>query len=382
MTRTAGKESLEETRDRFRKFAEQALGRTQRELEEREEFNREGWQSCARFGVMALPAAPAFGGEGAGMRRIIEAFRGLGHGCRDNGLLLSISAHLWGCQLPVAAFGSSSLQGRFLPSLVSGELVGAHAVSEPEAGSDAFSLSTRARRHGDEYLLDGVKTFVTNGTVADLVVVLARCDEKGEPGALSAFLVEKDFPGFQVKKKLGKMGLRTAEMAQIHLSECRVPAENRIGPEGIGQALFGLVMEWERACIMAPAVGSMQALLERTIKHAKERVQFDRPISRQPEVARRILQMKTRVDTSRLLLEQVGELKDRGRSVLMEASLAKLYVSDCWIQNCLDAMGVHGGYGYLTDVGIEKELRDAMGSQFHSGTPEIQRLTAAGLMGL
>ena len=369
-------------RDRFRQFSEDQLGLSQPRLEEQERFNRQGWQRCAEFGVMALPADPAFGGEGASMRQVIGAFEGLGYGCRDNGLLLAISAHLWGSLLPVGTFGSSQLKERFLPLLAAGEFIGGLAVSEPEAGSDAFSLAASARRDGDNYVLDGVKTFVTNGTVADIVVVLARCGQREGMDALSAFLVEKDFPGFQVEKKLGKMGLRTAEMAQIRLAECRVPASNRIGPEGIGRSLFAHVMEWERACIMAPAVGSMQWLLDRTIRYAKERVQFDQPISRQPEVAAKIIQMKLRIDTSRLLLQEAGQLKEEGRSVLMEASLAKLYVSDCWVKNCLDAMAVHGGYGYLTDFEIEKELRDAMGSQFHSGTAEILRLTAARMMGL
>ena len=369
-------------RDRFRQFSEDQLGLSQTRLEEQERFNRQGWQRCAEFGVMALPADPAFGGEGASMRQVIGAFEGLGYGCRDNGLLLAISAHLWGSLLPVGTFGSSQLKERFLPLLAAGEFIGGLAVSEPEAGSDAFSLAASARRDGDNYVLDGVKTFVTNGTVADIVVVLARCGQREGMDALSAFLVEKDFPGFQVEKKLGKMGLRTAEMAQIRLAECRVPASNRIGPEGIGRSLFAHVMEWERACIMAPAVGSMQFLLDRTIRYAKERVQFDQPISRQPEVAAKIIQMKLRIDTSRLLLQEAGQLKEEGRSVLMEASLAKLYVSDCWVKNCLDAMAVHGGYGYLTDFEIEKELRDAMGSQFHSGTAEILRLTAARMMGL
>ena len=369
-------------RDRFRQFSEDQLGLSQPRLEEQERFNRQGWQRCAEFGVMALPADPVFGGEGASMRQVIGAFEGLGYGCRDNGLLLAISAHLWGSLLPVGTFGSSQLKERFLPLLAAGRFIGGLAVSEPEAGSDAFSLAASARRDGDNYVLDGVKTFVTNGTVADVVVVLARCGQREGMDALSAFLVEKDCPGFQVEKKLGKMGLRTAEMAQIRLAECRVPASNRIGPEGIGRSLFAHVMEWERACIMAPALGSMQFLLDRTIRYAKERVQFDQPISRQPEVAAKIIQMKLRIDTSRLLLQETGQLKEEGRSVLMEASLAKLYVSDCWVKNCLDAMAVHGGYGYLTDFEIEKELRDAMGSQFHSGTAEILRLTAARMMGL
>ena len=369
-------------RDRFRQFSEDQLGLSQPRLEEQERFNRQGWQRCAEFGVMALPADPAFGGEGASMRQVIGALEGLGYGCRDNGLLLAISAHLWRSLLPVGRFGSSQLKERFLPLLAAGRFIGGLAVSEPEAGSDAFSLAASARRDGDNYVLDGVKTFVTNGTVADVVVVLARCGQREGMDAFSAFLVEKDFPGFQVEKKLGKMGLRTAEMAQIRLAECRVPASNRIGPEGIGRSLFVHVMEWERACIMAPAVGSMQFLLDRTIRYAKERVQFDQPISKQPEVAAKIIQMKLRVDTSRLLLQEAGLLKEEGRSVLMEASLAKLYVSDCWVKNCLDAMAVHGGYGYLTDFEIEKELRDAMGSQFYSGTAEIQRLTVARMMGL
>ena len=150
-------------RDRFRQFSEDQLGLSQPRLEEQERFNRQGWQRCAEFGVMALPADPAFGGEGASMRQVIGAFEGLGYGWRDNGLLLAISAHLWGSLLPVGTFGSSQLKERFLPLLAAGRFIGGLAVSEPEAGSDAFSLAASARRDGDDYVLDGVKTFVTNG---------------------------------------------------------------------------------------------------------------------------------------------------------------------------------------------------------------------------
>ena len=378
----SGASNAEQIGDRFRRFSEIELNHLPEESESEERFNWDGWRKCAAFGVHGLPVSPEFGGSGSGMSDVISALQGLGYGCLDNGLLFSINAHMWGCQLPVALFGSEELKRRYLPRLVSGEWVGGLAVSELEAGSDAFNLSTRARRDGDAYVLDGSKTFVTNGTLADVLVVLARVDGKEGMESLTALVVEKGFAGYTVERKIGKMGLLSAEMGALVFQGCRVPVHNRLGGEGLGATLFSQAMEWERACILASAVGTMERILEQTIEYAQNRVQFGAPISKQPVVAARIVDMKLRLENSKLLLRHVGELKDGGASVLMEASMAKLFVSEAWVRICSDAMKVFGGYGYLKEFAIERELRDALGSRFFSGTADIQRFTVSRLMGL
>jgi alkylation response protein AidB-like acyl-CoA dehydrogenase len=224
--------------------------------------------------------------------------------------------------------------------------------------------------------------FVTNGPIADVIVVFATVNRSKGAFGLTGFLVEKDFPGFSVSRKIDKMGLRTSPMGELFLDQCEVPVENRLGKEGAGTAIFGHSMEWERSCILASAVGAMQRQLETCVQYAKQRQQFGKPIGKFQLVASKIVDMKLRVETARALLYQVGWLKNKGKSVYLESSMAKLYISECWVQSCLDAIQIHGGYGYMTEFELERELRDALGSRLYSGTSEIQRQIIAQLMGL
>ncbi|HET7537030.1 MAG TPA: acyl-CoA dehydrogenase family protein, partial [Candidatus Didemnitutus sp.] len=199
---------------------------------------------------------------------------------------------------------------------------------------------------------------------------------------ITAFLVEKSFKGFSVARKLDKMGLRTSPMAELFFEDCEVPEENRLGKEGAGSSLFTHSMTWERGCILASAVGSMQRLLETCISYARTRKQFGQSIGKFQQVATKIVDMKLRLETSRALLYNGAYQRSIGRTAVMEAALAKLQISDSWIKCCEDAMQIHGGYGYMTDYEIERELRDAMGSRIYSGTSEIQRNLVASLLGL
>jgi alkylation response protein AidB-like acyl-CoA dehydrogenase len=255
-------------------------------------------------------------------------------------------------------------------------------MTEPGSGSDAFSLATTAQRKGDHYLLNGSKTFVTNGPIADVLVVYATVDRSSGPRGITTFLVEKGFSGFSAGRQMDKMGLRTSPLGQVSLVDCEVPLENCLGAEGAGVGIFTHSMEWERSCILASAVGEMQRQLEACIRYARERKQFGQPIGKFQLVATKIVDMKVRLETARSLIYRVGWLKSKGRLALMEAAMAKLYISECWVQSCLDAIQIHGGYGYMTDLGLERELRDALGSRLYSGTSEIQRLVIAQLLGL
>jgi alkylation response protein AidB-like acyl-CoA dehydrogenase len=363
-------------------FARKELSGQALQLDRSGEFDREGWQRCAGFGIHGLAIPPEYGGGGLDALTTIHALEGLGYGCKDNGLIFSINAHLWSCEQPILTFGTAAQKERFLPALCRGELIGGNATTEPESGSDAFSLRTTAERRGDRYVLNGNKTFVTNGPVADLLVVFATLDRSKGPQGITAFLVEKGLSGFSVGRPIEKMGLRTSPLGEVSFADCEVPLENRLGKEGAGVAIFTHSMEWERSCILASAVGSMQRQLETCIHYARQRKQFGQSIGKFELVASKIVDMKVRLETARSLLYKVGWLKQQGRLALMEAALAKLYISECWVQSCQDAIQVHGGYGYMTEVGVERDLRDALASKLYSGTSEIQRLIVAQFLGL
>jgi alkylation response protein AidB-like acyl-CoA dehydrogenase len=255
-------------------------------------------------------------------------------------------------------------------------------MTEPDAGSDAHSLRTTAERHGDEYVLNGSKTFVTNAPVADIFVVFANTDPAKGFFGISCFLIERDAPGFRVGKTIAKMGLKSSPMAELVLDECRVPAENLLGKQGQGALIFKSSMAWERSCILASNLGAMQRQLEASIEYAKQRRQFKQPIAKFQSVSNRIVDMKLRLETARLLLYKVAWAHQEGRDVTLDAALAKLYLSEAWVASSLDAIQIHGGYGYTTDYEFEMNLRDSIGGRLYSGTSEIQKNIIANSLGL
>ncbi len=350
---------------------------------DREEvFSFEGWKKCAGFGVLGLPVPSEFGGMGLGITDVIAVMEGLGYGARDQGLLFSINAHLWTNSLPILVYGTDEQRRKYLPGLCSGELIGANGASEPDAGSDVFSMRTRAERRGDCYVLNGTKTFVSNAPVANLFVVYATVDPKLGSMGVTAFIVERDTPGLTVARRLEKMGLRTSPMAEVVFENCAIPVANRLGREGRGVAVFESSMEWERGCILANYLGLMKRQLEGCISYARERKQFGKPIGKFQSVANRIVDMKVRLDACRPLVYRIGWLKERKKSAMMESAVAKLFVSESLINSCRDALQIYGGYGYMVEQGIERELRDALGSTLYSGTSEMQRNIIAKCLGV
>jgi hypothetical protein len=362
------------------RFAGGALNDNLIERDRNGVFNREGWTACARFGIQGMPVPSEYGGLGLDALTTVAALEKLGYACRDNGLVFSINAHMWTVAMPLVAFGTEDQKKKYLPGLCDGTLIGGNAMSEPDSGSDAYALRTTAVRKGDRYVLNGSKTFVTNGPVADLVAVYASTDRSKGANGISCFLVEKSFPGLTVAKKLEKMGIRTSPMAELFFDNCEVPAENRLGREGAGPSLFTHSMNWERGCILASAVGAMQRLVDTCVRYAKERRQFGQSIGKFQLVGSKLVDMKLRTDTARHLLYYGAWLRSKGKNAIMEAAMAKMYISDCWVRCCEDAIQIHGGYGYMVDYEMERELRDAIGSRLYSGTNEIQRNIVASLM--
>jgi len=364
------------------KFAKAELNVGYADREKRGEFNHEGWKKCAGMGIHGLPIPEQFGGMGMDALTTMGILESLGYGCMDNGLIFSINAHMWTLEIPLLSFGTTEQKERYLPRLCRGELVGANAMSEPGSGSDAYSLTTTAEKRGDRYVLNGSKVFVTNGPIADLFIVYATVDRSRGANGVSAFLVEKGAAGLSHGAHTEKMGLRTSPMCELFFENCEVGEENRLGREGAGKNLFTDSMTWERSCILGGAVGTMQRILETSIRYASERRQFGQPIGKFQLVASRIVDMKIRLETSRALLYQAGWLKSKGRSIFLEAALAKLHISESWVKTAEDAIQIHGGYGYMAEYEVERELRDAISSKLYSGTSEIQRLIIAPLLGL
>ena len=363
-------------------FARAALGQDVLERDRERRFGREGWQRCADFGVLGMPVPRDYGGLGLGLSELLAVMEGLGYGTKDQGLLFSINAHLWTNTVPILLYGTEEQRRRYLPGLCNGQLIGANGASEPGAGSDIFALQTRAVKQGDHYVLTGTKMFVTNAPVADVFVTYATLDPALGATGITAFVVERSTPGLSISRKLDKMGLRTSPMAEVVLDNCTVPAGNRLGREGRGVEVFECSMEWERGCILASCLGVMRRQLETCIQHVRSRKQFGKAIGKFQSVANRVVDMKIRLETSRPLVYRIGWLKDRKQNAMLQAAMAKLYVSECLVKSSLDAVQIFGGYGYMTEQETERDLRDAVGSTLYSGTSEIQRNIIARALGI
>lgn len=353
-----------------------------RERDRSSTFNRSAWDRCGEFGIPGLPAPVEYGGSDADVVTTMLALEALGYGCADGGLVFSINAHMWTSVVPIWKYGTDDQRVRWLPGLCSGTLIGCHAITEPDAGSDAFALATKATATDGGYLLNGHKTFITNAPIADLLIVFARTSEGIGPFGISAFLVEAGARGCSTASEIDKMGLRTSPMSEVILDDCFVPATALLGRPGQGGEIFNTSMAWERACIMSSQIGVMRRTMEQCIEYARARRQFGKPIGKYESVADKIANMKIAVDASRALVLRVGRLMDHGREATLEAAVAKTFVSEASVRTQLDALQIHGGYGYTTDLDVERQVRDALGGTIYSGTSEIQRRIIARGLGL
>jgi alkylation response protein AidB-like acyl-CoA dehydrogenase len=335
------------------------------------------WKSLAANGLAGLPIPEEYGGGGASIIDCCLANEAIAQGGHDGGFNLSLGAHWVIGAVPIWLHGTEEQKRRYLPGLCDGTTIGAWASTEPEAGSDSAGLRTAAVRDGDSWVLNGTKIFITNGPIADICTVLARTGDK----AVSAFIVETDNPGFRVGRELDKMGCRSSPTAEIALVDCRVQADSMLGPEG--EALWRVAFEcfdWERTVMIASGVGGMQSTLDACVRYAKERKQFGRPIASFQAIAHKLAEMKVRLETCRTAVYRAAWLKQNGQEHQMEASIAKYLVGELSVQNALDAIQIHGGYGYLRDFPVERALRDAKLGSIGGGTSEIQKLVISRLL--
>jgi alkylation response protein AidB-like acyl-CoA dehydrogenase len=370
-------------RDEIHRFARERLNAGVTERDRAQTFSRELWVACAEMGLTALPVPEAYGGPGLDSLSTAIALEALGYGCEDSGLVFSVCAHLLSCVVPIAKHGSEEQRQRYLPGFCDGTLIAANAMSEPESGSDAFALKTRAEPQGDGFVINGTKTFVSNGPNSDVALVFTLTDPaKGYYGGITAFLVDSGTPGYRVAQKFEKMGLRTSPIGELVFENVFVPRSAALGGVGGGARLFVEAMDWERICLFASHVGTMQRMLEKTIEYARTRRQGGKPIGKYQAVAHKVADMKVQLEAARLLTYKAAWNLERSKTVSLDASISKLFVSESLVQSMLDVVQVFGGYGFLTEFEVERALRDAVGSRLYSGTSEIQRNIIAGWLGL
>jgi alkylation response protein AidB-like acyl-CoA dehydrogenase len=329
------------------------------------------WKATSAAGVAGLPIPAEYGGSGGSILDCCLVNEALAQGGKDGGFGLSLGAHWVIGSVPIWLHGTEEQRQRYLPGLTSGELIGAWASTEPEAGSDAGGILTTARRDGDDWVLNGTKIFITNGPLADVCTVLARA-----PEGPTAYIVEaKTNPGFKVGRELDKMGCRSSPTAEIHLDECRVPQSAVLGE--VGSALWKIAFEcfdWERTVMLAATVGGMRSTIDETIRYAKDRQQFGKPIAHFQAIAHKIAQMEINYQVVKNAVYKAAWLKQHDRPHVIEASTAKVLAGELSVQNALESIQIHGGYGYLRDFPAERALRDAKLTSIGGGTTEIQKM--------
>ncbi|HWF54449.1 MAG TPA: acyl-CoA dehydrogenase family protein [Solirubrobacteraceae bacterium] len=347
-----------------------------------ERFNRDKWQLIRESGVIRIPFAEQWGGLGHDPLTLVYVLEELGYGCRDAGLLFALATQVVSAAIPLQKFGSDDLKERYLARLIAGEIISAHAISEPSAGSDAMAMSTTATPDGDAYVLNGGKTFITNGPIADVITVYAKLESGDGASGITAFLVPTDTPGFHVGPPIAKLGLNTCPFCELEFTDCRVPADTIVGKPGAGFFILEHVMNWEILCIFMMMAGEMQERMERCIAHVKKRTAFGVPIASNQYVAGKIVDQKIGIETSRKHLYDTARRFAKGRSVTTEISMAKLVTSEANLASALSAVQLFGGRGYMREYGMEKGLRDAIGAPIYSGTNEMQRVRIASMLGL
>jgi alkylation response protein AidB-like acyl-CoA dehydrogenase len=362
-------------RDTIRDFAEQKIRPVIMEYDEAQKFPLELLKELGNLGFMGILFPEEYGGAGLGyvdFEIIIEELARV-----DPSIALSVAAHNGLCTSHIYKFGNEEQKKKYVPDLASGKKIGAWALTEPSSGSDASGLLTTAEKDGDSYVLNGSKNFITHGLYGETAVVMAITDkDKGKKG-ISAFILEKDTPGFIVGKKENKLGMRSCETSQLTFEDCKVPAENLIGEEGMGFIQSLQILEGGRISIASLSVGLAQGCLDESVKYANEREQFGKPLSKFQATQFKFADMQTNIEAARMLTLRAAYMKDKGVPNKKEAAIAKLFASEIAEKAASEAVQIHGGYGFIKDYPVEKYYRDVKLLTIGEGTSEIQRIVIA-----
>lgn len=371
-------EEHEMLRKMVRDFANEVVAPTAAERDEEERFDMEIFKQMAELGLTGIPWPEEYGGSGFDYLAYVIAVEELSRVCASTGVTLSAHVSLAGW--PIYKFGSEEQKQKYLKPMAEGKKIGAYGLTEPGAGSDAGGMKTNAKLVGDEYILNGSKIFITNGSIADTFVVFAITDLEQKTKGISAFIIEKDFPGFSVGKKEKKLGIRSSPTTEIIFEDCRVPKENLLGKEGEGFKIAMMTLDGGRNGIAAQAVGIAQGALEAATEYAKDRKQFGKPIALQQGIGFKLADMATAVEASRLLTYQAAWKESEGLPYGKESAMAKLMAGDTAMKVTTDAVQVFGGYGYTKEYPVERFMRDAKITQIYEGTQEVQRLVISRML--
>lgn len=364
-------------------FSQKELNKNVIERDAQQHFPHELWRTCAEHKLQGLPVDVQYGGAGLDPLSSMIALEGLGFGSHDGGLNFSVCAHLLACVVPLWKFGTEEQKREFLPQLCNGERIAVNAITETTSGSDAFNLQTTAIETSEGYVINGIKTFSSNGPVADTILVYAVTDkEKGFYGGITAFILDKNTKGFRVGQRFEKMGLRTCTISELIFENVLVPKQNILGGLGGGSRVFNYSMDWERTGMAACHIGTMERLLDQSMEYAKTRQSGKEMIGKKQAVAHKIANMKVQLEAARLLTYKAAMGIDVSKDNTLNASIAKLFVSEALNTIAMDTLHIHGGNGYMTAYEIERAVRDAIGSTIYSGTSDIQRNIISGWLGL
>ena len=361
-----------------RDFAEKEIAPTAAERDEEERFDMEIFEKMAALGLTGIPWPEEYGGIGSDYLAYVIAVEELSRVCASMGVTLS--AHISLAGWPIFKYGTEEQKQKYLRPMAEGSKIGAYGLTEPSAGSDAGSMKTSAKLDGDDYILNGSKIFITNGGIADTYVVFAVTDPESKHKGTSAFIIEKDFPGFSVGKKERKLGIRSSPTTEIMFDNCRVPKENLLGEEGEGFIIAMKTLDGGRNGIAAQAVGIAQGALDASVDYAKERKQFGKPIAANQGIGFKIADMATGIEASRLLTYQAAWLESNDLPYGKASAMAKLMAGDTAMKVTTEAVQIFGGYGYTKDYPVERYMRDAKITQIYEGTQEVQRLVISRML--
>lgn len=365
----------EDIRKLVRTFARDVIAPKASEIDEKDEFPREIVHQLGELGVMGLPIPEAWGGVGADFVSYICTIEELSYASAVIGVILAVHTSVG--SFPILYFGTEAQKQKYLPKLASGEWIGAFALTEPNAGSDASGIRTRAVLDGNAYVLNGGKVFITNAGEANVYCVFAVTNpERGNRG-ISAFLVDRDTPGFRVGKKEKKMGLNGSSTCELHFEDARVPLENRLGAEGDGFSIAMRLLDSGRIGIAAQALGIAKAAFDAANRYVRTRKQFGQEIFQFQGVQFMLADMATKIDAAQLLVYRAAQMKEEGLPCAREASMAKVFATDTAMQVTTDAVQLFGGYGYIKEYQVERYMRDAKVTQIYEGTNQIQRIVIA-----
>lgn len=368
-------DTMKMVRDMARDFAEKEIKPVVMKYDESQEFPFEIMKKLGELGFLGVIFPEELGGAGFGYLEYVTVIEEISK--VDPSIGLSIAAHNSLCTNHIYTFGNDAQRQKYLPDLASGKKIGAWALTEPTAGSDAGSILTTASKYDDYYILNGSKNFITHGSVGDVIVAAAITDKnKGKKG-ISTFIVDKNTPGFIISKKENKLGMRCCDTAAIAFDNCKVPKENLIGNEGTGFQQVLTILDGGRISIAALAVGIAQGAFEASLKYAKERKQFGKTIGEFQAVQWKLADMAASIEAARLLTYRAAYLKNKGKEVTLESAVAKYFAGEIAVQATNEAVQIHGGYGFIKDFPVEKFYRDVKVVTIGEGTSEIQKMVIA-----